>query len=465
MSKTIIVFGLVMIMLAFNVFGELEYVNTLFPTESFEGTGAPTGYSPSTESPPNYDYTTNPFSGTQSALFGSGSYDMSSNAVDISGTDYARVSAWVRSSATNVYKYLYWYNTSTTATTINYLADNGNFWVSNPNVGDSGVAYSANTWYEYRLYINKTSGSCINEFLDTSGTILASGVDTSCTFNNEVKYNMWNPSGYSQLDNISFYNGTEVLVDTTPPILSAFNCTSCNPPNGDAITPYTSSDTTPTFSFTSDETANCRVSNLNSNFTIMNSSRDCATTGTTSHICSLNSIDAMTSFPTDYVYIACEDSLNNENATSSTPDGLEMDYTALVTTVNNRGFATQYVEVLSKTSVQETLNLTVELFNPNTYDFNSVTVTPPSGFGAGATISVASNSSNRTSFTNTTVRGTNDQSFYTIGGSVLTGNISMTTNPVRRYIPVSNQTWLYLNVVNECRATIDSEGNLSIIKS
>ena len=60
------------------------------------------------------------------------------------------------------------------------------------------------------------------------------------------------------------------------------------------------------------------------------------------------------------------------------------------------------------------------------------------------------------------MRDTGDSAFYTIAGSVLTNNITMTTNTIRRYNPASNVTWNKLNVNSGCRLTIIG-GNLSVV--
>ncbi|MFH2028563.1 MAG: LamG-like jellyroll fold domain-containing protein [Nanoarchaeota archaeon] len=104
--------------------------------------------------------------------------------------------------------------------------------------------------------------------------------------------------------------------DTTPPVVSDVNCTSVLP-DGDSVSPYTTYDTTPTFSFTTDEKAYCRIGDEDQNYTTMGDSRNCSTgEGNTSHVCSIIVEDELY-IPTDYAYIACTDANGNENITSS----------------------------------------------------------------------------------------------------------------------------------------------------
>lgn len=108
------------------------------------------------------------------------------------------------------------------------------------------------------------------------------------------------------------------------PSLTAANCTSCNIPYGDSTEPYSTSDTTPTFSITTNDNANCRIGDTNENFTTMGSSRDCSTTGTSSHVCTLTVQDELV-FSTDYVYIACENLNNKEGANATAMLTMQID--------------------------------------------------------------------------------------------------------------------------------------------
>jgi len=106
--------------------------------------------------------------------------------------------------------------------------------------------------------------------------------------------------------------------DTNPPVITALNCTSCNPPSGDTTPPFQTEDTTPTFNITTSETASCRIGVQDINYTAMSASRNCTTTGTTSHICTLSTQDLFTAVGENNLYISCIDSTGNEgNATDS----------------------------------------------------------------------------------------------------------------------------------------------------
>lgn len=110
---------------------------------------------------------------------------------------------------------------------------------------------------------------------------------------------------------------------TGPPVITALNCTSCNPPFGSTNSPYLTSDTTPTFTFNTTVTgralnANCRVGNQDLNYTGMGATRQCmGGEGTSAHTCTLTAQDALPP-EAGLMYIACQN-LNdfNESAKSS----------------------------------------------------------------------------------------------------------------------------------------------------
>ena len=110
-----------------------------------------------------------------------------------------------------------------------------------------------------------------------------------------------------------YQNGIVSGGDSTPPTISALNCTSCNIPNGDTTSPYETEDTTPTFKFDTDENAWCRIDDDNLGYGAMGSSRNCSSGegGESEHICTLDVSDELKLAPTDYVYINCKDSLGN----------------------------------------------------------------------------------------------------------------------------------------------------------
>jgi hypothetical protein len=104
-----------------------------------------------------------------------------------------------------------------------------------------------------KLYMNGTEVAAVN------GTTTG-GVTTVDRFFGKTSNN---PDGYflGAMDNPTFWSramtGTEITAlyaigigqeypfSSPAPILSALNCTSCNPPIGDTVSPYATSDTTP----------------------------------------------------------------------------------------------------------------------------------------------------------------------------------------------------------------------------
>lgn len=122
-------------------------------------------------------------------------------------------------------------------------------------------------------------------------------------------------------------NGTErtFTIDTTAPGIvevnasGSINFTSdglqvCGYHNASGENEWTlcgpTTDTTPTIAFTTDEDADCRFSSLQLNYTDMNTSMDCSTTGGEEQICTLWADISRTAVPTP-LYLACCDSLNN----------------------------------------------------------------------------------------------------------------------------------------------------------
>lgn len=268
-------------------------------------------------------------------------------------------------------------------------------------------------------------------------------INSTLNITTATNITVWNASdGYYNLTISAFDGGlwssnctiVPFTLDTSPPIVTNINCTSCNPPVGDISSPYTTTDTTPTFTLSTNENANCRIGDENLNYSDMNASRDCSTTGTTSHTCTLTPIDTL--FPsTDYVYIACEDDLNNQNLTSSTPLGLQMDLRELITTLE--GDAWQFLQIQNYTNYLVGQNLTVCAFNPNSNtDFSEVNITPDTDYGSLTSIQVATKSRNCTSFYRTLTRPTTGDAWENISGATITGNISMTTNLINMINPI-----------------------------
>ena len=114
-----------------------------------------------------------------------------------------------------------------------------------------------------------------------------------------------------------------ITIDITPPSINIYNCTSCGQ---DTDPPFTTNDTTPTFWIETDEPAYCAIAAIDANYTTMiedNAERNCSGGGTKYLTCTLQP-DEMLINETDYAYIACKDTSDNEN-TTSTSGALEME--------------------------------------------------------------------------------------------------------------------------------------------
>lgn len=118
------------------------------------------------------------------------------------------------------------------------------------------------------------------------------------------------------------YGNYSIAVGPTPTV-SAINCTSCNIPFGDDVAPYTTADTTPTFKFNTDVSANCRIDDADLNYSAMGNSRDCSGSGTNNHTCTLKPEDELI-FPTDYVYFGCQNSVSWNESLLSTSGALQV---------------------------------------------------------------------------------------------------------------------------------------------
>ncbi|MEA2038030.1 MAG: hypothetical protein U9O94_11080 [Nanoarchaeota archaeon] len=138
------------------------------------------------------------------------------------------------------------------------------------------------------------------------------------SLNGGVDYLFVANRSWSEAEIVDFRdNGFYSLTDTSPPLISSLNCTSCNVPNGDTSSPYETDDTTPTFRFDTDENARCAVGVSDINYTTMGSSRNCTSgEGTESHICTLTVQDKFTSVGQNNLYISCKDSSGNEGNTT-----------------------------------------------------------------------------------------------------------------------------------------------------
>jgi len=131
----------------------------------------------------------------------------------------------------------------------------------------------------------------------------------------------------SEADLSEFWNngaGTTIgAPDTTPPEIdqNSYNMTS---EGGEGCTVWrtnknigcTTSDTTPTVSLTTIQSATCAIGTSNRNYTDLGASRECSGGGTTAHTCTLTTQDELT-LEDSFIYIGCKDFDNNQNRTST----------------------------------------------------------------------------------------------------------------------------------------------------
>jgi hypothetical protein len=194
------------------------------------------------------------------------------------------------------------------------------------------------TFYKYtggssvQFYVKKNghAGTQLNATNLTGGsTINYRGTISLSTGENLVFYN-YDTDGTSGDSSGIMLNITSVTSYAAPANISNATCTSCNLPTGDNTPPYTTDDTTPTFTFNTDIQAACRIDNDDLNYTTMGSTRNCTTgDGTTSHLCTLNPSDELTT-ANSYIYIACNNFFTGNESNKSTAS-LLMDITSLST--------------------------------------------------------------------------------------------------------------------------------------
>ena len=138
------------------------------------------------------------------------------------------------------------------------------------------------------------------------------------TTDSTYRYYKWNFTSASGgvalvLDQIDMYFNESYSITNV-------NCTSCNIPYGSTTPPYTTDDTTPTFTFnTTNVQLACRISDRNWNYTTMGSSRDCDYGQyRTTHTCTLTTQDGLVNYNTS-VYIICFGGVDSNNASIQLP--------------------------------------------------------------------------------------------------------------------------------------------------
>lgn len=122
---------------------------------------------------------------------------------------------------------------------------------------------------------------------------------------------------------------------------------------------------------------------------------------------------------------------------------------------------TQYLQTDYKTGLQINYNLTVSCFNPDT-STKSITITPPTGYGGAVNVSLTASASTYHSFYKNESRGTSDADIAEIAGSNITGDLVMTTNEIKNFIPIDPPyAWTKDGIV-DCNMSMHSYVPLSI---
>jgi len=282
---------------------------------------------------------------------------------------------------------------------------------------------------------------------------------TNTTFINGLQQYMSFKTGLSKTNNMKLWNLTIQVLDAPPapdkdpPIISNFNLTSeggCIAWRTDKSDACNTTDATPTVTFATDENADCAMSTEDLNFVNMNASNHSTTTaGIGSHILTLLLAGKLEP-GSNNLYIACQDNSENSNQTGSLNTFLDVTEGGAGGGVGQNAYAVQTVHVVSYTGFNMTLSLNVSVINPsNETDLSSITVVPDAMFGGNQTVSVNANTTVQVNFTNLTTRGTGDVQFN-VSGSVLHGNMSLTTNEIIFLNPIDPPHAYYKTGIVDC---------------
>ncbi|MFA5132998.1 MAG: LamG domain-containing protein [Candidatus Paceibacterota bacterium] len=163
--------------------------------------------------------------------------------------------------------------------------------------------------------------------------------------------------------------------------------------NGNEATSILTIDTTPTVTFNTIQNAYCRINKEDQNWTTMGTSRNCSTTGTNSHVCTLAAGDALVS-SSDKLFIACIDGTLNVETESSTSGLLNITLGSIpeVTiispendTIANENIQWAYINATD--NIYATLNCSL-LINGTIYNTNdSVLNNTPTNISSNTTLS------------------------------------------------------------------------------
>ncbi|MBI2136197.1 hypothetical protein HYU06_03940 [Candidatus Woesearchaeota archaeon] len=187
------------------------------------------------------------------------------------------------------------------------------------------MAISVNKWYRIYLTYNNSNDLYDTMIIDVatpSTNATATGIPATIANDfSTIRFQSQTTEG-QYYRNVSCWNGTianEPVQDTTAPLITLVNFTSEGGQDCTSSTCGPTDDTTPTFSITTNENANCRTDDASNNYTTMSGTRNCTSgMGSTSLTCTLGTDDALILGGTDYAYLACQDSTGNENTTTIT---------------------------------------------------------------------------------------------------------------------------------------------------
>ncbi|MBN2230167.1 MAG: hypothetical protein JW779_11315, partial [Candidatus Thorarchaeota archaeon] len=157
-----------------------------------------------------------------------------------------------------------------------------------------------------QAYGSMSSGNTCDSSYTTSHSCGTSGLSgapetvyIACTDDTDVSANA---------DTVSSNTHLIYTIDTSAPVVTITGI------GGDTSSPYSTSDTTPIVTATTDETADCRASLYDETYSAMSNDIDCSGDGTSSHSCQFGTISEQSA---EYFYVSCQDTCGNQNSAAN----------------------------------------------------------------------------------------------------------------------------------------------------
>jgi hypothetical protein len=183
----------------------------------------------------------------------------------------------------------------------NYPPNNVTFVVDTNNSITFNFTANDSYWtsYEIKLEVNGSLSYYNDSYINGSNVL----------YNETLSRGAWqiNVTAMDNHSNRHSYFLNITILDETPPEFTGFYCKNCLGGDGDGTEVYTSYNRTPLFNITTSEDCSCYISDSNSSYDVA-----CEDTGSSSHNCTLSSLDSL-EVGQDFVYVNCTDPYLNTN--------------------------------------------------------------------------------------------------------------------------------------------------------